>query len=427
MRTLYFLLAVLFVRSLSIDPAYAQETDLEIGTRIPVTSTVLNETRDIMVYLPDSYEERPEKEYPVLYLLNGNSWFLHGVTLEQTFTELNLTPEFIVVGIDTDVEGPNARYAFFTEGASLLLDFIENEVVDYIDKTYRTSTERMLFGWEYAGAFALESVLKKPTVFSAGFITSPWPLIDDARIERINDLLPSLSDYESFMYIATASNEGVVAEEANELIQLLDEKAPESLRWVHESLDYEASIFSHRTTPLGGLYHALRAYYHDYARLEFTSIEQYVDSGGLENVLDFYTKRARRYDLESGIPEEGMFRLARLGFDNNNYAVFDELMSHFIDIGFIENLNPNWSIRFAEYYVQNQNPNKARDIYIIMTNRFPNEPTPFNRLGRVYQVLGDKAKAIQQHKKAVELAKSRGHRNLSQFEKDLANAKKADN
>ena len=51
-----------------------------VGSNIQIQSKVLNQEREIQVYLPDGYEES-EKSFPVLYLLDGQRYFLHGVSL----------------------------------------------------------------------------------------------------------------------------------------------------------------------------------------------------------------------------------------------------------------------------------------------------------------------------------------------------------
>lgn len=63
------ILSTLFSISLS-----AQET-MAIGTRHTLFSQLLNEEREYWVYVPEHKPEEAAKSYPVLYLLDGDSFF----------------------------------------------------------------------------------------------------------------------------------------------------------------------------------------------------------------------------------------------------------------------------------------------------------------------------------------------------------------
>jgi len=45
------------------------------------------------------------------------------------------------------------------------MSFLEKELLPHIDEKYRTSEKRMLFGWEYAGGFLIESLFKNPSLY----------------------------------------------------------------------------------------------------------------------------------------------------------------------------------------------------------------------------------------------------------------------
>lgn len=63
------ILSTLFSISLS-----AQET-MAIGTRHTLFSQLLNEEREYWVYVPEHKPEEAAESYPVLYLLDGDSFF----------------------------------------------------------------------------------------------------------------------------------------------------------------------------------------------------------------------------------------------------------------------------------------------------------------------------------------------------------------
>lgn len=404
--------------------SYAQEQNIVLGIKNVIKSNILNIEKEVQVFLPESYQSNLKK-YPVLYILNGERWFFNGVNLEKTFSELELTPEFIVVGVNTNaIENPRERYAFFTQGSTKLLEFIENELITYIEKKYRVSEERMVFGWEYAGGFIIESLFKKPALFDAYFAASPFPL-NGERITFIDKQISTQPKLNSFLYFANSINEGQVKDEAEQLNSLLKEKAPKSLKWIHQNLDYEQLTgVGHLTSVFGAMYNSIRAYYHNYPHLEFSNLEVFKKAGGLDYVKRYYEVRANRYEVTNDISVDGMFSLVRMALQENDFSTFDVLMTDFIKRGFIEALSPRRSVGYAQFYMKNNGFEGARSIYEILANLNPDEPTPANGLGHVYKALKNKKEAKKYYKKAIELAKKGNHPRLSQFEKDLAELKK---
>lgn len=56
--------------------AEKDDNSIVIGETVTIKSEILDQERQMMVYLPDGYEGATTK-YPVLYLLDGGSHFLH--------------------------------------------------------------------------------------------------------------------------------------------------------------------------------------------------------------------------------------------------------------------------------------------------------------------------------------------------------------
>ena len=95
------LLAVLLVSS-ATSPV-SQTSDFVIGETLAFESEVLQESRTINVYLPLSYSDDSNSDYPVIYLLDGSADedFIHIAGLVQfgSFSWIEMLPESIVVGI----------------------------------------------------------------------------------------------------------------------------------------------------------------------------------------------------------------------------------------------------------------------------------------------------------------------------------------
>lgn len=395
--------------------ALPQGVENVVGSNYLIRSKALKQERNIQVYLPQSYGNSG-KNYPVLYVLDGQRWFLYGVQLLNQLGEYGYTPEFIVVGITNQYP---QRFGFFSSDSTNFLHFIERDVISFIDNNFQTSGERMLFGWEYGGGFTVEAMTRAPGLFDAYFAASPFP-VAGARIEALDTLLSENSNLNKFLLFATTPNEGTIKEGAAELADLLTMKAPKTLRWTFRKLGHETQkTAGHRTTPYGTLYHGLRNYFYEYPDLEFNSIGDYKKAGGFEYVNEYYQQRAQRYGLPAEISSEGMFFLVKLGLEEDHYLTFEFFMNEFKNMGFLDGVNLGWASRYAEFYLKHDEPAGAIDVYRFLMNKFPEEARPIHGMGKAYLAMGDVDKAGSYYKKAVKLGKANSDWRLSEYEADL--------
>jgi S-formylglutathione hydrolase FrmB len=145
--------------------------------------------RSVLVYLPPSYDSTATKRYPVVYLLHGNTlhntvWTdgrfqgLHIQTALNTLMAAGTIREMIVVMPDAHNHYLGSPYA-----NSVLTgrwgDFISQELVAYMDTTYRTipaSTSRGLAGHSMGGRGTLYLAMQYPGVYSAIYGLSSGPM-----------------------------------------------------------------------------------------------------------------------------------------------------------------------------------------------------------------------------------------------------------
>ena len=99
LKKLYLLINITLLFTQSI---FSQETrDIVIGQTTEITSKVLDSKREILIYLPASYDENNYKFYPVIYLLDGTKFFhsLSGAVAQLSSDASPQIPESIIVGI----------------------------------------------------------------------------------------------------------------------------------------------------------------------------------------------------------------------------------------------------------------------------------------------------------------------------------------
>lgn len=161
---------------------------LNIADEVIIRSEILNEDREIYVYNPASGENDTSR-YPVLYLMDGD--FLTPVVASQIHALsmlYQLLPPMIIVGINnykhdrghdltptnciTDMDGiVNYNYKS-SGGGGEFLEFIEKELIPYIDSNYKTKPYKILSGHSLGGLMSLHCYVHKD-IFDAYIAVSP--------------------------------------------------------------------------------------------------------------------------------------------------------------------------------------------------------------------------------------------------------------
>jgi len=170
-------------------PAAAQgvrePTPIVIGQSFLIASRVMDEDREINVWLPPGYHDT-DRTYPVVYLLDGgvDQDFHHITGLAQLGTIVGTTQDFIVVGVATKdrrneltfraEHDPSLIADYPTHGQSdRFRRFIADEVMPFIDAAYRTDGDEAVMGESLAGLFVLETFLRQPMLFDRYIAVSP--------------------------------------------------------------------------------------------------------------------------------------------------------------------------------------------------------------------------------------------------------------
>jgi len=174
---------ILLIGLLSIIPHQAtsqadqdQAYLFEIGIADSLYSNTLGELREFWVVLPDSYNPDRNVKYPVVYVLDGSQHLKALETVYSYYSGHHL-PDMILVGIsnranrtrDLTTSKVTFRHGGVvnenTGGAENFSQFIENELIPYIDTKYPGSPYRTLIGHSYAGLFTIYTLINQPHLF----------------------------------------------------------------------------------------------------------------------------------------------------------------------------------------------------------------------------------------------------------------------
>ncbi|TBW25627.1 alpha/beta hydrolase [Gramella sp. KN1008] len=224
------------------------ETEFAIGKALKIKSQLLNETRDLNIYLPLDYSQDSLKTYPVIYLLDGSKDedFIHisGIVQFGSFSWINMIPESIVVGIGNvdrkrDFTYPSQneldKKEFPTSGKSEnFISFIEKELQPFIDSTYRTTEIKTIIGQSLGGLLATEILFKKPDLFDNYIIVSPSLWWDD---EKLLDFPSTSYNSTKRIYIAGGKEGEVMERTAKELYDKLKKNKKQNTNLFYKFLE----------------------------------------------------------------------------------------------------------------------------------------------------------------------------------------------
>jgi predicted alpha/beta superfamily hydrolase len=252
-----------------------------LGVIDEMQSTELAEKRILNIYLPEGYNPKDSTKYPVVYLLDGSADedFIHVVGLYQfnSFEWINRVPKSIIVGIaNTDRKrdftypttvAADLKKSPTTGKSDKFINFIEEELQPYIEKKYKTNSERTIIGESLGGLLATEIVLKKPNLFNRYIIISPSLWWDNGSLLTLkSEILEKTFSDKIEIYIGVGK-EGLAPTEvphvmevdANVLAERLKNSASKSLSVYFDYLPKE----DHATISHQAIYNAIRLIYPD--------------------------------------------------------------------------------------------------------------------------------------------------------------------
>src|SRR5450631_1441908 len=158
-----------------------------------IRSEKIGRPYDLFISLPENYSTT-KQSYPVLYVLDGWHFPLMAFLQENNIYSKRMAP-VIIVNIAQSPAGDamKLRAADFSPtplpqslgggggGAAMFLDFLEHELIPFIDRTYRTNpADRGLLGHSLGGKFALYALEQRPGLFQRIVAASPALFPDDS-------------------------------------------------------------------------------------------------------------------------------------------------------------------------------------------------------------------------------------------------------
>jgi S-formylglutathione hydrolase FrmB len=154
-------------------------------------SPAMKTQRSFEIYLPASYEQAPERTYPVLYLLHGDggrvdAWASLGLMAKMDLAIATGAPEVIVVMPDgSGHSGDLTDWANRWDGSDPIEDQVV-ELVNFVDESYRTVPDRsarFIGGLSSGGFGSLNLALHHPDLFSTAMSFSGFIAANDREAD----------------------------------------------------------------------------------------------------------------------------------------------------------------------------------------------------------------------------------------------------
>lgn len=262
LKALYRLLVVALV---SIPFTNEAQTG-KVFDNLPMTSKILKSERKYALYLPPDYETS-QRSYPVLYLLHGggddqSGWIQFGEVLhitDKAIREGRATPMIIVM---PDANTGKRGYFNDVKGEWRYEDFFFEELMPYVEKTYRIRREkryRAISGLSMGGEGTFVYALRRPDLFSSAcpLSAATGPLTPESTKEYLNRRGYAFSnDQEVEEYYKKYS---VLA-----LIQAMPDDQKKAVRWYIDCGDddflYEGNSLAHIAMKKKEIPHEFRIY-----------------------------------------------------------------------------------------------------------------------------------------------------------------------
>ena len=371
------------------DKKKADGTPIILGESFTLHSNVLGEDRTVYVALPMSYK-RGIRQYPVLYLTDAQYNFEHTCSTVDFLERNRIIPEMIVVGI-TDPDRVHDLYstrADFKRGSQTIpfptsgngdqfLNFIEKELIPWIESNYRTSTYRVLAGHSAGGNFALHAARTKPGLFQAVIAVSPWlPWDNHKERDALLALVASGKIPLRTLFLSYADEFPDVKNDIEALSNALRSANIPTLRWSLSTYPAE----THDSTGIKGYYDGLRMVFDgwDYPR----DPETFLLKGSLKDMKLYYQRMSEKLGTAFLPPEN----------------VVNELGYQFLGTN---------------------TPDDAITTFRFNTQNYPRSANTWDSLAEGLEKTGKVSEAIEAYKKAVTVATETNDPALDSFKKHL--------
>ena len=359
--------AIFLLTVVSVTHAQPERTVSVFHYRHAIKSQALSEDRTILVSVPANYD-RTDARYPVVYMLDAHAphnAMMSGLIEQQGWA--GTLPEVIIVGIQntnrTRDMTPTPGEQGGGGGAKNFLQFIETEVIPFVEKTYRTAPYRTLAGHSLGGMFAMYVFTERPDAFNAYIAASPHLQWDKNYLMKpLEEALRKRPEVNKTFFLGLG-NEPAYLETFQGLEETIKKLKPKKLEYEFRQFKDE----NHGSVVLPTYYAGLRKVYAGWEPPR---------TGSLAELENHYQNLSSRFGFEIKAPET--------------------------------------LVNFAGYQLLRAgNTQQAIDVFKKNVASYPRSANVYDSLAEAYEKDGDSSKARELYEKAWRMAEQNGETQLA--------------
>lgn len=387
-----------------------------IGQIDSIYSNILNESRKIWVHIPESATNGTfsETKYPVLYLLDGPGHF-YSVTgmIKQLSTNGNtIVPEMIIVAIPNtnrtrDLTPTHVDIDFFSGdsiqsasgGGNKFLDFVEDELIPHIERTYPAATYKTFVGHSLGGLSVINALITRPKLFNNYIAIDPSLWWDDQTFLNLADSILTVNKFDGnslYVGVANTMNEGMKID----AVRNDTTKSTARIRSILQFVNSIDNIIDNRLL-FGWKY---------YDNEDHGSIPLITEYDALHFLFSWYTFHGlnKFFDPSSTATVEELINLVNSHYENVSNRIGSKV------------LPPEQFINSIGYGLMDNNLlDKASALFDLNIQNYPKSSNVYDSRGDCYLAQQDSIKALEYFTRALEV----GNNDYSQEKIDMLKQK----
>ncbi|OJJ23425.1 hypothetical protein BKI52_03430 [marine bacterium AO1-C] len=394
MRLSSFTMTVILLFMLCVK-GQAQNSQFVVGNIEKFNSKILGEDRTIYVHVPRGDKNQ---KYPVMYLLDGGGFFPLAVSILKL--DDGLLPKMIIVGISNrrnrtrDLTPRAYKGMRGSGGGEKFTQFLEKELIPYIDGKYATRSYRTLVGYSLGGLLAINTLVNHTDLFNNYIVIDPSLRRDKALQKKLFKNLKTKGKYaKKAAFLAVANTmEGVT--KGLDTSNVMQDKSPftrhirAGLKLAKVATHQNQSDLrfawkyypndSHSSVPYSAIYHGLRAVFSWY------KMDPY----------DLATAQDRKTDLKTV-----------LGIFHKYYAMLSK------QFGYKVLPEENYLNSLGYMFLETKQPKRAKAFFQLAIAYYPKSANVYDSMADYYIAQKDRENALEHLEKAYKISKDPFHKN----------------
>jgi len=330
-----------------------------------IESYILETTRNIRIFIPEGYERDSIKNYPLTIVLDEEYLFDTYVGNAILFAKKDKAPAQIIVGISMEKsKGKDISYDIrLTPTADNFYEFIRDEVLFYVESSYRTSPFISLVGHGYS-ANLITHFLQEDTTFINSFICINPSFSDFIGEELAFYNLPKFGKEDNTFYFYTNNSTSFSSTKQQKIAQVqkgLSALEIKNFNIINDVMNTDSSV---------------------------SAISEAIPRA-LTKIFEVYSAISKE-EYENNIKD--LAPLDAISYLENKYLEIDFLFGSNLgirkkDIYAIENI-----------IIEKENGDRLRDFGKMILKLFPSSPLGDYYIGKYYETGKMHKKALKQYK-----------------------------